>query len=116
MDDEPAPPQGPAAIPPYFAASLASGSNASPIPPPEQAESSEDAYERAVAEYTVYKLTRTFAHATKALAKYDCRSCLDLLDELPPEHQKSAMVMAMAGKAHYELGEYIPVSTLIQVV
>ena len=68
-------------------------------------------YEMELAEHTIYDLMRTFATATRALAMYDCRACLEELEKLPPAHQRSAWVMAMVGKAHYELGEYAAVSS-----
>lgn len=66
-------------------------------------------YEHQMAYYNLYNLTRSFASATRALAMYDCRACLLELEKLPREHQRSAWVMAMVGKAHYELGEYAAV-------
>ena len=44
------------------------------------------------------------------MAFYDCRLCLEELDSLPIQHQRSATVMAMLGKAQYELGQYPEVS------
>lgn len=69
-------------------------------------------YEIEMADYTIYNLMRSFASATRALAMYDCRGCLLELEKLPREHQRSAWVMAMVGKAHYELGEYAAVCFL----
>lgn len=63
-----------------------------------------------LADHAIYSLMRTFASATRALAMYDCRACLEELEKLPPTHQRSAWVMSMVGKAHYELGEYAAVS------
>ncbi|THH33983.1 hypothetical protein EUX98_g338 [Antrodiella citrinella] len=54
--------------------------------------------------------------ATKALSVYDCRTCLEVLDELPSTHQRSAWVMAMVGKAHYELGEYTAAQRAFEAV
>ena len=71
--------------------------------------SADELYEMQVADYNIYNLMRTFASATRALAMYDCRACLLELDKLPREHQRSAWVMSMVGKAHYELGEYAAV-------
>jgi len=69
-----------------------------------------------MADYTIWKLTHTFAVATKALSVYDCRTCLEVLDELPVSHQRSAWVMAMVGKAHYELGEYTAAQRAFEAV
>lgn len=80
-------------------------SDSSPI----NEQAAQEAYETAMADYDIYNLTRTFARATKALATYDCRGCLDELETLPSNHQRSAWVMAMVGKAHFELGEYAAV-------
>lgn len=49
---------------------------------------------------------RKFASATRAMALYECRLCLDELETLPAQHKRSAPVMAMLGKSHYELGQY----------
>ena len=58
---------------------------------------------------------RKFAGASRAMALYDCRLCLDELEALPAQHKRSASVMAMLGKAHYELGQYPEVSSFISV-
>lgn len=78
---------------------------------PTKIEHSDEAYERALAEHRIYTLTRSFAIATKLLAAYDCQECLYVLEELVPNQQRSAWVMAMVGRAHYELGQYGSVST-----
>ncbi|CAL1704161.1 unnamed protein product [Somion occarium] len=51
-----------------------------------------------------------------ALAVYDCRTCLEELETLPSNHQRSAWVMAMVGKAHFELGEYAPAQRAFEAV
>ncbi|KAI0665010.1 protein prenylyltransferase [Cubamyces menziesii] len=66
----------------------------------------EEQYQIELADYQIYDLMRKFAKAVRALAFYDCRLCLEELEKLPPEHQRSASVMAMVGKAHYEIGQY----------
>lgn len=76
---------------------------------PSNEQAAQEAYEMAMADFEIYNLTRIFARATKALAIYDCRTCLDELETLPTNHQRSAWVMAMVGKAHFELGEYAAV-------
>ncbi|KAI0340600.1 protein prenylyltransferase [Trametopsis cervina] len=75
-----------------------------------------EAYEMQLADYAIYNLMRTFAGATRALALYDCRRCLEELEKLPREHQRSAWVMAMVGKAHYELGEYAAAERAFEAV
>lgn len=75
-------------------------------------QAAQEAYDVALADYTIYNLIRIFATATRALAMYDCKGCLEELEKLPPNHQRSAWVMAMVGKSHYELGEYSAVSNL----
>ena len=86
--------------------------NAVPVPavpaPVEQA--AREKYEVALADWIIYDLMRMCARAARALAVYDCRGCLEELEKLPPEHQRSPWVMAMVGKAHYELNEYNAVS------
>ncbi|KAI8998827.1 protein prenylyltransferase [Trametes punicea] len=85
-------------------------SETSPLSPgawtAEQERAAEEAYQTELAEYQIYDVMRRFASATRAMALYDCRLCLDELEKLPPQHQRSASVMAMVGKAHYELGQY----------
>ncbi|KAL7283227.1 hypothetical protein ACG7TL_002654 [Trametes sanguinea] len=85
-------------------------SDTSPHPPnpwtAEQELAAEKAYQIELAEYQIYDVMRRFASAARAMALYDCRLCLEELEKLPPQHQRSASVMAMVGKAHYELGQY----------
>ena len=87
----------------------------SPPPPPatwdaDQEQAAQEAYEMELADYHIYGVMRKFASAARAMAYYDCRLCLDELDTLPVQHKRSASVMAMLGKAHYELGQYREVS------
>ncbi|EMD38605.1 hypothetical protein CERSUDRAFT_105193 [Gelatoporia subvermispora B] len=70
------------------------------------AAAAQEAYEMQLADHHIYELMRMFARAVRAMASYDCRVCLDELENLPSVHKRSAWVMAMVGKAHYELGEY----------
>ncbi|KAF7966200.1 hypothetical protein HWV62_39684, partial [Athelia sp. TMB] len=65
-----------------------------------------EAYEIEVADHYIYELMRLFASATKALALFDCAKCISVLDTLPHVHQRSAGVLAMVGRAHYERQEY----------
>lgn len=76
----------------------------------EQQRAAEEAYQTELADYQIYDVMRKFACAARALALYDCRLCLDELEKLPHQQQRSASVMAMVGKAHYELGQYPAVS------
>ncbi|KAI0831089.1 protein prenylyltransferase [Trametes gibbosa] len=83
----------------------------SPPPPSaawtaEQERAAEEAYAAECVEYKIYNVMRSFASAARALALYDCRLCLDELEKLPAQQQRSASVMGMVGKAHYELGQY----------
>lgn len=88
-------------------------------PPPsaplsaEQEQAAQDAYEAERADFQVYQVMRKFASAIRAMALYECRVCLDELEALPAQHKRSASVMAMLGKAHYELGQYPEVRWLI---
>ncbi|KIP04754.1 hypothetical protein PHLGIDRAFT_109148 [Phlebiopsis gigantea 11061_1 CR5-6] len=65
-----------------------------------------EAYETELADYAIYGLMRMCANATRALAMYECRTCLFELEKLPSVHKRSAWTMALVGRAHYELGEY----------
>lgn len=108
MDDEP-PAAGTAPIPtPGSEASTAQGN---PEAQQQPSLAAQEAYEIELADYAIYDLVRMCASATRALAIYECRTCLDELEKLPAVHQRSAWTMAMVGKAHYELGEYSAVST-----
>ena len=78
----------------------------------QQSQAALEAYEMDMADYAIYNLMRMCANATRALAMYECRTCLFELEKLPPVHKRSAWTMAMVGKAHYELGEYSAVSTV----
>lgn len=78
----------------------------------QQSQAAQDAYEMELADYAIYNLMRMCASAMRALAMYECRACLEALERLPVQHQRSAWVMAMVGKAHYETGEYSAVSAV----
>ncbi|KAI0374677.1 protein prenylyltransferase [Pilatotrama ljubarskyi] len=94
------------------ASPLGQGAVSESSPPPsaawtaEQERAAEEAFQVELADYQIYDVMRKFASAARAMALYDCRLCLDELEKLPPQHQRSASVMAMVGKAHYELGQY----------
>lgn len=75
-------------------------------------QAAQEVYDKELADHHIYDLMRMFARATRAMALYDCRTCLEELEKLPTNHQRSAWVMAMVGKAHYELGEYAAVCVL----
>ncbi|CDO70710.1 hypothetical protein BN946_scf184798.g25 [Trametes cinnabarina] len=94
----------------FAPASPVGHSDTSPVPSnvwsAEQERAAEEAYQTELAEYQIYDVMRKFASAARAMALYDCRLCLEELEKLPPQHQRSASVMAMVGKAHYELGQY----------
>ncbi|KAI0637185.1 protein prenylyltransferase [Trametes polyzona] len=72
----------------------------------EQQRAAEEQYQVELADYQIYDVMRKFAAAVRAMALYDCRLCLNELERLPPQQQRSASVMALVGKAHYELGQY----------
>ena len=76
----------------------------------QQSQAAQEAYEMELADRAIYNLMRLCATATRALAMYECRACLEALERLSVQHQRSAWVMAMVGKAHYEMGEYSAVS------
>ena len=77
-----------------------------------QEQAAQEAYDTSRADNYIYDLMRLFASAVRALAMYDCKSCLAELDELPEVHQRSSSVMAMVGRARYERGEYMTVTSL----
>ncbi|KAI0646861.1 protein prenylyltransferase [Trametes meyenii] len=91
---------------------IGEGAHSETSPPPsgtwtaEQERAAEEAFQVELADYQIYDVMRRFASATRAMALYDCQLCLDELETLPSQHQRSASVMAMVGKAHYELGQY----------
>ncbi|EDR10957.1 uncharacterized protein LACBIDRAFT_315993 [Laccaria bicolor S238N-H82] len=66
----------------------------------------QEEYEGELAEYYLYNLIRRFASAARALAMYDCRTCLAELGQLPHVHQNSAWVLSMVGRVHYEKQDY----------
>jgi len=76
---------------------------------PADEQAAQEAYESELAENYLYNLTRRFASATRALAMYDCRACLDEIGQLPHVHQHSPWVLAMVGRAHYEKLDYASV-------
>ncbi|CCM02895.1 uncharacterized protein FIBRA_05009 [Fibroporia radiculosa] len=82
----------------------------------EQEQAAQEAYDAELADYHIYELMRAFARASRAMALYDCRICLDELEKLPIIHKRSALVMAIVGKAHYELGEYAAAERAFEAV
>lgn len=79
-----------------------------------QERAAQDAYEAELADHYIYDVMRRFAAATRALALYDCRTCLNELTDLPYAHQQSSWVLALVGRAQYEIGEYASVSSTAQ--
>ncbi|KAI0948283.1 hypothetical protein AcV7_009080 [Taiwanofungus camphoratus] len=79
-------------------------------------QAAQEVYDKELADHHIYDLMRMFARATRAMALYDCRTCLEELEKLPTNHQRSAWVMAMVGKAHYELGEYAAAERAFEAV
>ena len=75
-----------------------------------QEQAAQEAYEIARADLYIYDLMRLFACAVRALGTYDCIGCCEALDRLPERQQRSASVMALVGRARYELAEYVKVS------
>lgn len=69
-------------------------------------QAAQDAYDSEMADHYIYDLTRRFASATKALNTYESLRCISELEQLPQPHQQSPWVLAMVGKAHYELSDY----------
>ncbi|TFY58157.1 hypothetical protein EVJ58_g6583 [Rhodofomes roseus] len=117
MDEDP--PPGGEASPSPPPAPQSPHSNASPGPSSwtaAQERTAQEAYELELADYHIYELMRLFARATRAMALYDCRNCLEELEKLPTTHQRSAWVMAMVGKVHYELGEYAAAERAFEAV
>ncbi|PPR03934.1 hypothetical protein CVT26_001139 [Gymnopilus dilepis] len=90
-------------------AALSPRSEASPSPSTwtsAQEQAAQEEYENEQAEQYIYELVRRFARAARALATYDCRKCLDELEQLPHAHQNSCTVIAMLGRAHYERQDF----------
>ena len=82
----------------------------------QQSQAALEAYEMELADYAIYNLMRMCANAMRALAMYECRTCLFELEKLPSVHKRSAWTMALVGKAHYELGEYSAVSKVTAIL
>jgi anaphase-promoting complex subunit 3 len=74
-----------------------------------QEQAAQDAYDVELADQYIYDLMRLFASATRSLAMYDTMLCMEELDKLPHKHQRSPLVMAMVGRAHYERTDYMAV-------
>lgn len=74
-----------------------------------QYKAAQEAYDLAHAEKYIYDLMRLFASAVRSLAMYDCTACLEELDQLPDVHQRSSSVLAMVGRARYEMADYMKV-------
>ncbi|RDX48353.1 protein prenylyltransferase [Lentinus brumalis] len=108
-EEEPGGTELPAFVP---TSPVAQNAHSESSPPPsgiwtaEQEQAAQEAYETELADYHIYEVMRKFASAARAMALYNCRLCLEELETLPAQHKRSASVMAMLGKAHYELGQY----------
>ncbi|KAJ2925216.1 hypothetical protein H1R20_g11878, partial [Candolleomyces eurysporus] len=90
-------------------AALSPRSEASPPPAGwtiVQEQQAQEEYENELAEHYLYELVRQFASAARRLALYDCKTCLKELEQLPVAHQRSASVLVMVGKVHYEMQDY----------
>lgn len=85
-----------------------------PIAAQEQA--AQEAFELEQADQYIYDLMRLFASAMRALAIYDTQLCLDELEKLPHVHQRSALVMATVGRAHFERTDYTAAERAFQAV
>ncbi|EIN03626.1 TPR-like protein [Punctularia strigosozonata HHB-11173 SS5] len=79
-------------------------------------QAAQDAYLMEQADLYIYDLMRLFARATRALAMYDTKLCLQELEKLPAIHQRSPWVMSMVGKAHYERADYASSERAFQAV
>ncbi|KAI0062242.1 TPR-like protein [Artomyces pyxidatus] len=79
-------------------------------------QAAQEAYDTELADQYIYDLMRLFASATRALAMYDTQLCMEELDKLPHVHQRSAYVMAMVGRAHYERTDYTSAERAFQAV
>ncbi|KAI0736888.1 protein prenylyltransferase [Fomitopsis betulina] len=119
MDEDPPQGGGNTSSPSPPPAPQSPHSNASPGPSTwtaAQERAAQETYDLELADYHIYELMRLFARATRAMALYDCRNCLEELEKLPTMHQRSAWVMAMVGKAHHELGEYAAAERAFEAV
>jgi len=73
----------------------------------EREQAAQETYDIAVADKYIYDLMRLFASAHRALAMYDCATCLEELEKIPAVHQLSPWVLAMTGRAHFERADYM---------
>ncbi|KIM49461.1 hypothetical protein M413DRAFT_438643 [Hebeloma cylindrosporum] len=111
-DKDEAPPFPPGEVaysPSPPSAALSPRSEVSPSPSnwtSAQEQLAQEEYEAELAEHYLYELLRRFARACRALSHYDCRKCLEELEQLPHAQQKSSAVIAMVGKAHYEQQDF----------
>jgi len=62
-----------------------------------------------IAECIVYNTMRLCARAFRAFSSYDLQRCLDELEGLDAVQQRTSWVMALAGRAEYEKGDYAAV-------
>lgn len=52
-------------------------------------------------------LLRKFAFAYIDLARYNCRSAVAKIEQIDHNHKNTAWVMGIAGKAYFEMGDYV---------
>lgn len=71
-----------------------------------QEQQAQQTYERSLAQYYVYTLTRTFALALMHLSAFSCSLCLTTLSALPPAHQSTPLSLSLIARAHYEVQDY----------
>lgn len=95
--------------PPSIAQSPRSEGSPVPLWTAAQEQAAQEAYDIALADNYIYDLMRLFASSVRSLAMYDCNGCLEELDQLPDAYQRSSSVMAMSGRARYEMADYIKV-------
>lgn len=75
-------------------------------------QAAQEVYEIELVDHYIYDLMRRFANATQALSTYDSQRCRSELEQLPQIHQQTPWVLAMVGRAHYELADYPAVSSM----
>ncbi|KAI5123272.1 hypothetical protein M0805_009294 [Coniferiporia weirii] len=78
-----------------------------PVWTAEMEQAMQEAYNSTLADNYVYDLMRLFATCVRLLAMYDCQAFLEMIDQLPRNHQQTFSVIVMIARARYEQADYM---------
>lgn len=68
--------------------------------------SAQELYEGELADNHIYNTMRRFAVATRALALYDLKGCIESIHIMPDDERKTPWSLSLLGRAHFEKADY----------